>query len=213
MSIIYAFGDSITYGAWDIEKSGWVARLRQFLDDLQDKNPDYYALLYNLGIPGETTDGLVNRFENELTARKRHNHDSIFIFAFGANDVAYLVEENRFRVSKEKFGENLAQVIEKTQGITKKILLINTLPVVEEKNSVPRNGKTRLNKHIEEYNQVLQELADKYDVKLIDVFSKFAEQDYKKLFVPDDGLHPNSEGHRIMFETIGPEVQKMLGWV
>jgi lysophospholipase L1-like esterase len=213
MAIIYAFGDSITYGAWDIQKSGWATQLRQFLDNLQEKNPDYYCLFYNLGIPGETTDGLVKRFENELTAREREGEEAIFIFAFGANDAAYLSNENKFRVSKEKFKMNLEQVIGKTLAISKKILVVNILPIVEKMNSSPRNGKIRLNKYMDEYNSVLQELADRFKLQLIDINSVFMKAGHEKLFIPDDGLHPNDEGHQIMFETIRPEVQEMLGWV
>ncbi len=212
MAIIYAFGDSITYGAWDISQSGWATRLRQFLDDFQEKNPDYYCLFYNLGIPGETTNGLVKRFENEVTAREREGEEAIFIFAFGANDAAYLSNDNKFRVSKEKFRMNLEQVIGKAVIISKKILIVNILPVVEKKNSTPRNGKIRLNKYMEEYNLVLQGLADQFKIQLIDVNSVFVKTGYEKLLIQDDGLHPNDEGHKIMFDTIILEVQKLIGW-
>ncbi len=212
MAIIYAFGDSITYGAWDIKKSGWATQLRQFLDDLQEKNPDYYCLFYNLGIPGETTDGLVKRFENELTAREREGEEAVFIFAFGANDAAYLSNEKSLRVSKEDFKINLEKVIKKATVISKKILIVNILPVIEKMNSTPRNGKIRLNKYMDEYNYVLREMADQFKVRLIDVNSVFMKVGHENLFIKDDGLHPNDEGHRIMFETIKPIVQELIGW-
>lgn len=115
MTVIYAFGDSITYGAWGIQTSGWAALLRQYLDDLQEKNSNYYGLFYNLGIPGETTTGLLNRFDNEVKARIRVNDESVFIFAFGANDAVFLVSENKFRTSKDEFENNLSIVFEKAR--------------------------------------------------------------------------------------------------
>jgi lysophospholipase L1-like esterase len=108
---------------------------------------------------------------------------------------------------------NLEQVIGKTLAISKKILVVNILPIVEKMNSSPRNGKIRLNKYMDEYNSVLQELADRFKLQLIDINSVFMKAGHEKLFIPDDGLHPNDEGHQIMFETIRPEVQEMLGWV
>ncbi|MSR71130.1 MAG: SGNH/GDSL hydrolase family protein [Candidatus Taylorbacteria bacterium] len=211
MSIVYIFGDSITYGAWDIEKSGWMARLRLFFDDLQLNNPNYYGLFYNLGIPGETTVGLIKRFESETAARGREGEEVVFIFAYGANDAAFLSEENKFRVSKDDFRHNLSEVIKKASVITKKILLINILPVVEAKN-ISRNGKMRLNKYMQEYNCVVQELAIELNVHLIDTYSVFMKVGHEKLLASDDGLHPNERGHQLMFETIKPIVQEMIGW-
>ena len=212
MAVIYAFGDSITYGAWDISGSGWVNRLRQFLDELQEKNPKYYGLFYNLGIPGETTAGLVNRFEHEVDARERQGEEGVFIFAYGANDAAFLPAQESFRVSKEEFQANFSAVLEKAIEITKKIIVVNILPVIESINSVPRNGKIRLNKYMAEYNQVLTTLADKYKLQIIDVHALFLKEKYEDLFVPDDGLHPNDRGHELIFEAVKPVLQKMIGW-
>ena len=125
MAVIYAFGDSVTYGAWDVEKSGWATRLRVFLDEKQQKDPSLYYLLYNLGIPGETTEGLVKRFDHETQARRRGDEEVIFIFAFGANDNAYLVSKERFRISKEEYISNLNTVITKARVISPKILILN----------------------------------------------------------------------------------------
>jgi len=212
MATIYAFGDSITYGAWDIQQSGWTGLLRRYLDQLQEHNSEYYGVLYNLGIPGETTDGLVKRFESEVMARMGKGEDAVFIFAFGANDVAFLSDENRFKVSKDNFRKNLIGVLDKALAITPKILLVNILPVVEPKNDAPGSGKIRLNKHIEEYNGVLKELAERFRFKLLDVNSAFSRPGFEKLFDKDDGLHPNSEGHKLMFEIIGPAVLEIIGW-
>ncbi|MBU6427091.1 SGNH/GDSL hydrolase family protein [Patescibacteria group bacterium] len=211
MAVIYAFGDSITYGAWDIKNSGWATRLRAYLDDIQEKNPNYYGLFYNLGIPGETTDGLVKRFENETNAREREGEEAVFIFAFGANDAAFLAAQNKFRVSKEDFWTNLETVIKKALDISKNILIVNILPVIEVMNR-DRNGKTRSNKYMEEYNQVLKQLADQFGLRFVDAYSLFIETGHEKLFIQDDGLHPNDKGHELMFNAIRPVVQEMIGW-
>lgn len=209
--VIYAFGDSITYGAWDIKQSGWATRLRQFLDDLQEKNPNYYGLFYNLGIPGETTNGLVKRFDNETNAREREGEEAVFIFAFGANDAAFVTTENAFRVSAEQFESNLEDVLKKARAISKKILVVNILPVVEAMND-GRNGKTRKNEYMMKYNKVLKDLSDKFGTEFVDAYSLFMNAGHESLFIPDDGLHPNEKGHELMFNAIRTVIQKMIGW-
>lgn len=63
---IYVFGDSITYGAWDTQ-GGWCDRIKHKLHQL--KNDPSYGIkfqMFNLGIDGENSRSLSNRFETEL---------------------------------------------------------------------------------------------------------------------------------------------------
>ena len=41
----------------------------------------------------------------------------------------------------------------------------------------------------------------------IDTFTSFAGKDYQKLLTPD-GIHPNSEGHKFIFEIVKNELEK-----
>lgn len=65
---ICILGDSIVYGAWDEEKHGYVNRLRE---DLKENNQ--VENIYGLGIPGETTAGLLKRIDTELKIRRVKN--------------------------------------------------------------------------------------------------------------------------------------------
>ncbi len=52
MGKFLVFGDSIAYGKWD-SKGGWVARLRDYIDEKYNLNKTGNVQVYNLGIPGE----------------------------------------------------------------------------------------------------------------------------------------------------------------
>ncbi|MDP3998378.1 MAG: hypothetical protein Q8P89_02085 [bacterium] len=71
---ILAFGTSTTYGAWDIE-GGWVQRLRRFLDEkIITANYEHDYFVYNLGVSGDKSADILERFETETKARLgRHN--------------------------------------------------------------------------------------------------------------------------------------------
>lgn len=62
--VICIFGDSITWGASDSEKGGWVERLKIYFGEKYDIN------VYNLGISGDATEDLLVRIEKELRSRK-----------------------------------------------------------------------------------------------------------------------------------------------
>ena len=77
MSKILVFGASITYGAWDLE-GGWVDRLKKYCHkfDLEDK---FYYLVENLGISGQISKDILERFELETKARYRGKEDIIIV--------------------------------------------------------------------------------------------------------------------------------------
>jgi lysophospholipase L1-like esterase len=207
MAVIYCFGDSITYGAWDIEKGGWANRLRAHFDDLQLRNPDLYYLVYNLGIPGERTDGFIKRFESELAARQKGGRgpagpgEATFIFAFGANDYVFIPDKNDFVTSKEEFMQRMQTAIDIAKKHSSNIVLLNITPANEAicaKNY--GNRKLRLNKNVELYNGYITELARSNGCKLVGVYSAFASSG--EVMLSEDGIHPNEKGHQLIFERV-----------
>lgn len=210
MAQVYAFGDSITYGAWDIKDSGWANLLRKYFDDKAEKEPDFYGLVYNLGIPGETTEGLVKRFKSETEVRFRKGQEYIFLFAFGANDSAFIMSKGAFKVSVEDYVRNLGSVLGDAKSYSTKIALLNTTPVVEAVTAhVESKDKSRLNEYVERYNAPLQALAAKHNVPLLDVYSAFMQYDLERLFC-EDGLHPNEVGHKIIFDLVQKQIEPWL---
>src|SRR3989338_9595652 len=103
---ILIFGDSITYGAWDIE-GGWVQRLRKYLDKkVINSNYEEYYITYNLGISGDISGDIIKRFKKETEDRlndKEHNESVIFIFAIGTNDCLFINKTKKLNCSKEKY--------------------------------------------------------------------------------------------------------------
>ncbi len=216
MAVIYCFGDSITYGAWDIKEGGWANRLRNHLDELQAKDPDLYYLTYNLGIPGENSDAFLNRFEGELAARAKGGRgpagpgEAVFILAFGANDHTFIPSKNEFVVSPEKFAINIQNAIDIAKKTSVKILLVNVTPVDEEicrKNYGDR--KLRINTNVEIYNKYLADLANKNNCDLVDVYSVFTSNKNTNL-LSKDGLHPNDAGHEVIFSAVKETLSKIL---
>ncbi len=67
---IFVFGASIVYGSWD-EEGGWVDRLKRLANQKVSSHadPDYWAEVYNLGVPGQRTDHLLKRFNFETEQR------------------------------------------------------------------------------------------------------------------------------------------------
>lgn len=202
--IIHAFGDSITYGQWDLTNGGWATQLRLLVDEKRKDNSNYYGLVYNLGIPGETTDGLVKRFMSEFEQRERKAkaEENIFIFAYGANDACLVPSKNEFLVPTSRFFLNLETVIIEAKRHSSKILLLNITPVIDKLTVSPEGkDKSRLNQYITPYNEDIRRLAENYHLETLDINDAFMKIGHEGLFC-SDGLHPNEKGHELIFNMV-----------
>jgi lysophospholipase L1-like esterase len=203
MSQILIFGDSITYGACDLE-GGWVARLRKFVDQKGLSDPDYYYLVYNLGISGNNSTDILKRFEFEAQQRVKEEGETIIIFALGTNDSQLFA--GKFRTGPEEFKNNLQQLEVLANKFTKKIIFVGLFPVDEAKTCpIPwHQEKFYKNENIVRSNQLIKEFCQQNKLLFIDIYDKFINTDYKNLL--EDGLHPNTEGHQRMFAIIKDEL-------
>ena len=201
MTQILIFGDSITYGAWDKE-GGWVQRLRRFLDEKNLTNPDFYCVVYNLGISGNTSEDLLERFEFETKQRLKEHKETIVAFAIGINDSQFVHSEGDHRVPIEKFKSNLQKLIKLAQKFSLKIIFVGLTPVDEKKTTpIPWDSdKFYKNEYIEKYNQVIKKACKENKIYFIEIFEKFKATGYQELL--EDGLHPNSKGHKRIFEIV-----------
>lgn len=59
----------------------------------------------------------------------------------------------------------------------------------------------------ERYNIETFKLAINNNISIIDITSKFLEQKNYSLFLCEDGIHPNEEGHKLISEAIQEHVK------
>ncbi len=201
MSQILIFGDSITYGAWDKE-GGWAQRLRKYIDEKIAIDPNYYHLVYNLGISGNTSDDLLKRFENECKYIKKEEgrEELVIIIAIGENDSQ--IKNGKVKVEMKQFEKNLEKLYGLAKKFTDKVFFVGLCPADESKSDpIPWDtSKSYKNDSIAQYNEAIRKFCEKNNSGFIDVFNNLFKKDYKELL--DDGVHPNTEGHQQIFEII-----------
>ncbi len=200
MTILF-FGDSITWGAWDSD-GGWVSRIKRKVDEkIISSNFEYYNDIYNVGISGDNTGDLLNRFELETKSRMEENEETSFVFAIGVNDSQYIEGEGN-RIPIDKFKDNLKELISKARKYESKIVFVGLFPTDDSKlNPTPwGDNKSYKLEYVEKYNETIKNVCQSENIDFIDIYSQFINKDYKKLLI--DGLHPNSEGHKQISEIV-----------
>lgn len=194
---ISIFGDSITFGRGDDLNRGWCGRLKEYFE-----SKDYYNCLYNLGICGDTTKTLLERFDSEAKARIKFIRDQdrqVIVFSIGINDSRLLSKQKIAETEINDFEKNIQTLIDKAKKHTREIIFIGLTPVNE---SITSNyeGTTFTNKRINLFNSKIKEICKKNGLPFFDLFKEFSELDYFELL--SDGLHPNSEGYVEIFELV-----------
>jgi lysophospholipase L1-like esterase len=189
MKSICIFGDSTAWGAWDLEKGGWVNRL---WFDVAKIEGDDYVEIYNCSISGGTTETILERFESEAKIR---GADAI-IFQTGGNDAAYKTTPENYLVNLEKFKENIQEIITRAKKITNNIIFMDLKNCDESKTMpVPWIDIYYTNKNIKNYIKVMEEVCDTNNV----IFMDLDPLDIRDF---DDGLHPNAQGHEKIFRQV-----------
>lgn len=204
---IFCFGDSTVYGAWE-RGGGWVDRLKRSAVDFLETHPGKYLEIYNLGIPGDKTDGLAQRFTSETKQRvANYKGELLFLFAFGANDAAFVPGTQEFRCPLERFEANYRQVLREAKSLTDQVFVLTITPVNEEQCNPTE--KSRMNAFVERYNSRLAHLAEEEGANVIDIHSAFHEQGTQDL-LSRDGIHPNARGYELIYSVVSERISKLF---
>ena len=197
MSRILVFGDSITKGGNDQEFGGWVNRLDIYSECKEGTDTP----VYNLGVSGNISSDIMERMEQEIKSRIPEGEDLHILISVGIND-SVIIDQKKERVRLENFKENLKILWLIAKRYSKKVIFVGFNPVDERVDPVPWNPeKSYKIERVKEFGEALREFCSENNIDFIDIFSEFMkEKDYSELLF--DGLHPNSEGHRKIYNVV-----------
>lgn len=194
---ICVLGDSIVYGAWDEEKHGYVNRLKESI-----KNKKEIENVYALGIPGETSEGLLKRIDIELNSRV----PSTIIIAIGINDAIYIKSKTKEAVNQDNFINNISKIIAISKKYTNNILVLGLTRVIEE-HTTPilwSDDEMYFNSTIEKYDTALAKCCTINNVEYLKMFDMLDDSD-----ICEDGIHPNATGHEKIYKAIKEKGEKI----
>jgi lysophospholipase L1-like esterase len=203
---VLIFGDSIAYGKYD-SQGGWVDRLKTEYADRQLAMEGDLPSIYNLGVEGETTRRLTARLPREVVTRRNHWEDETdfaFVFAIGIND-SLVTDDGDFFSSPEQYAHDLQELYDTAKLFCQKLLFVGLTPVEDDN---PRNQYYRSDR-VWQFEQVLRDFVHTHSLPFVRIFERF-DHGKEEEFLYANGLHPNDEGHRLIFDAVAPELKKLL---
>ena len=198
MKKILFFGDSITAFRKDV-----VTASELFAEHF----PQYRIV--NKGVGGDDTGRARARFERDVLAER----PDVMIFSFGCNDAAIDVGKGKTtpRLTVDEYLANLTFFIRETRVLGTKPIFFTPPPMVLVECLRSYYGgepylSNGFNFMLDRFIAAARELMTTEDVPVADVNRAFREitggdEDRLVALLPD-GMHPNSEGQRIIFRLL-----------
>lgn len=197
---IAVFGDSIAHGFHD-PSGGWVARLREDVEQGVIGTGEKGSTVYGLGVSGDTTDDVVKRFEDEMAARYEDEYSHVVVFALGANDAVYDRDDGGVWVGPEAFRENIRTLAKNASARAEHVVFVGPAPIQEELlDPVPwAESWSYSMERIRAYDQMLEEEAGNTGAVHISLCEALPDRFLQTL---DDGIHPVQEGHEMIYSVV-----------
>lgn len=181
---ICIFGDSIVRGTGDPTWGGRATRLRVKIESVQES-----IQVFPLGVSGNTTKDLLQRFSTEATAR----HPSLIIISWGINDSKIYSENKKELVPRDEFIATYRELLTQAKTFTDQIICIWPTSVDESRTLPYRTASGNwydfTNQRITQYDRAIQEIAQEQNCTYLSVQKLLKSEDL------GDGLHPNTQWH------------------
>jgi lysophospholipase L1-like esterase len=165
----------------------------------------------NLGISGDTSQGLAERLERELAPRQLGDQ-TIVVIAVGINETGYDPRTGRPTSDPGRFAATLTGLVATARRHTDRVLLVGLLPCDEARMQPPPwsgdGGEHYANDRIAEFNRAVRRVAAATGAALADPFEEALAGDHTALL--HDGLHPNGAGHQLLADGIGERLRRWL---
>ncbi|MBC8082530.1 MAG: G-D-S-L family lipolytic protein [Hymenobacter sp.] len=188
------FGDSIT--AQGVNPDGYIALTRKRLET-ENKASEYE--LVGAGVSGNKIYDLYFRLDADVLSKQ----PDVVVIYIGVNDVWHKMQSGT-GTDAGRFAKFYAAIIEKTQAAKAKVILCTPAVIGERKdNTNEQDGD------LNQYSQVVRELAAKYKCPLVDLRKQFQEyeaqhnpQNEEKGILTRDKVHLNPTGNQFVADLL-----------
>jgi len=189
---IVLMGDSITFGDNATRYSNsWAGRLEDYLKN----NIKGEFEIINSSVEGETAQEALERIEDGVI---KYTPDIVFI-GYGTNDCTK--EMGEYTNDFYNFESNMGDIAEAIKSQTNAHIVFNLAPPVIEE-LCNDDVISIYNRDIEAYNGVIKTLCGNMTMSYIDHYKFITSKGDISKYIDADGIHPNDEGHKLMFEII-----------
>ena len=196
-------GDSISYGIGDFESGGWAAMFKNYIVS-QDDSKVSNNFVHIAGFPGATSTDILYRIDSIYNAFKHPIFNNIVILSIGVNDTQEFNGSSKCTI--EQYKSNIEKITKDLMTQNANLVILGLTRIESDERFYWKPNKYYDNQVISQYDKDLQAILE-FDeelkrfclsnkIKYIPMQDVLEKEDYI------DGLHPNQNGHRKIFERV-----------
>ena len=196
-------GDSITYGIGDFENGGWATMFKNYIVN-KDDSKVCNNYVHITGFPGATSSDILHKIDGILKVFLHKEFTNTVILSIGVNDTQVFNGEPKNDIEQYKL--NIEKIAKLVIDNGCNLIILGLTRIESSENFMWKPNKYYDNNIISEYDRDLKLILD-YDTELKELC-----KDNKIKYIPMekvlekadfiDGLHPNYNGHKKIFEYI-----------
>lgn len=175
---ICVVGDDLVAGVGDPRSLGWVGRVSARTS--REAGP---VTTFALGVPGESTTGLLGRWNDETALRYGDDPGSArLVLGLGTHDLAQGLTLPRTRL-------NLANILDEAHARSLPAFVVGPPPSLDPD----------LNLRIDELSAAFEDVCQRRRVPYVDTYTPLAgHEDWTGDLASGDGIHPGQAGYGLM---------------
>ena len=213
MAQIFVFGASTAYGVGG-EDGGLGDMLKTKLHALMygQGGVGEKHELYNFTAPGATIEFVLGTFDSQIEQYKKKTK-LIAIVLVGGNNARAKDAPDNFVSTVSEYKAAMKKLLTALKNKVNHTICIGLTGVDETKTTPKQNslsgGQSYFwNKRLIQFSGALEELCREMKTTFIKI--DVDQDEWKKIYLWNAGLPPNKDGHRLIFDILWPEVEKLL---
>lgn len=174
---ICVVGDEIVAGAGDARAMGWVGRVAARTPHVSPR-----VTVFNLGVPGESTQAMAGRWLREVSPRFDDALDNRLVVGLGTADLARDVSLSRSRL-------HLADVLDEALSLGLKVLVVGPTPQLD----------AGVNQRVAELSDAWADVVTRRHVPFVDTVHPLADHEqWRTDLAQSDGRLPGQAGYGLI---------------
>lgn len=203
IATVAVIGDSIVHGQVDHTNGGWVTQLKLWFEGLK-----VYNSVFNLGIVGQTTLDVYNRLSLELVPREVE----LVILAVGVNDIRREGSNGQPELSLSDSMLYFSKIVEELRHMKIQVIVLGMFPIDESRTTpFEDSGLYFVGTDQLELHKAQKTWCEENGIEMLDILDHWGNKNIADYSF--EGLHPNSDGHRLIFEIVKSKLQSNHGIV
>ncbi len=210
---IFLIGASTVYGV-GAEHGGWADLIKQALHKKmysENGSGEKYEI-YNFGKSGATIDFVKNTFPDQLKEYGRGGK-MITIVSVGGNNAKAEDQPDNYVSTIEEYTQQMSELLDLLKKLSNYVIAVGGGFYDELKTNPKPNpltgGKSYLkNDRKQKFEARFKQLCDEKGITFVGV--NVSEEEWKKKYLYEDGVHPNQAGHGLISEKVLAELEKII---